>query len=309
VSARFQISVQAPALAPAITSPSSARFSSGRGGTFTVTTTGHPTAAISETGTLPRGVTFIDNHDGTARLIVSSGAAAGVVHLVIHAANGVTPNASQPFTLTVNAAAAGPVIDAQASTHGLGMARVRVSTRAGGELLVAFVAASGPARGKQTSLIGGGSLSWRLVARANRSRGDAEVWTTVAPARLTRAAITTRLARRGYTESLTVIAFRPVARAGAARASSAPKGRPSVTLTTTGTMSKVFAVGDDSASATPRTPAPQQALLQQVLSGRHATYWLQTTARAIAPGVSVTIRDTKPRNDPYNMAGVEIRGS
>ena len=253
---------------------------------------------------------FIDNHDGTADVIVRPGAATGAVRFVVHAVNGVTPNASQPFTLVVNAAAAGPVIDARASTHGLNVTRVLLSTRAAGELLVAFVAANGPAHGKQTSQITGGSLSWRLVARANRSRGDADVWTTAAPARLSRAAITTRLTRRGYAESLTVIAFRPVARAGAARASSAPKGRPSVTLTTTGTISKVFAVGDDSAGSTPRTPAPQQVLLQQVLSRRHATYWLQTTARMTgAPGVSVTILDTKPRNDPYNMAGVEIRGS
>jgi hypothetical protein len=190
------------------------------------------------------------------------------------------------------------------------MARVRLSTHAAGELLVAFVAANGPAHRKQTSLITGRSLLWTLVARADRSRGDAEVWTAVAPARLSHTAITTRLARRGYSEALTVIAFRTPARVGAARTSSAPKGRASVTLTTTGAISKVFAVGDDSASSTPRTPAPHQVLLQQVLSERHATYWLQTTARATgAAGASVTILDTKPLNDPYNVTAVEIRGS
>ncbi len=62
------------------------------------------------------------------------------------------------------------------------------------------------------------------------------------------------------------------------------------------------------ASSKPRRPAPHQVLLQQVSSGRHATYWLQTTARATAAaGVSVTILDTKPRNDPYNLAAIEIR--
>jgi hypothetical protein len=33
-----------------------------------VTTTGSPTPSISETGTLPSGVTFADNRDGTATL-------------------------------------------------------------------------------------------------------------------------------------------------------------------------------------------------------------------------------------------------
>jgi hypothetical protein len=92
--ARYQISVLAPPLAPAITSPGSATFRSARGGTFTITTTGHPTAAITETGTLPSGVVFVDNHDGTAGLTVSPAAATGVVHLVIQAANGVTPSAT-----------------------------------------------------------------------------------------------------------------------------------------------------------------------------------------------------------------------
>ena len=33
-----------------------------------MTTTGIPTAALSETGALPTGVTFVDNGDGTATL-------------------------------------------------------------------------------------------------------------------------------------------------------------------------------------------------------------------------------------------------
>ena len=35
---------------------------------FTVTTAGTPTPAITVTGTLPAGVTFVDNGDGTATL-------------------------------------------------------------------------------------------------------------------------------------------------------------------------------------------------------------------------------------------------
>ena len=54
--------------APAITSAASTTFTVGSAGTFTVTTTGFPTAALSEVGSLPSGVTFVDNGDGTATL-------------------------------------------------------------------------------------------------------------------------------------------------------------------------------------------------------------------------------------------------
>ena len=49
----------------------------GRHGTFTVTSTGYPTAALSETGSLPAGVTFTDNGDGTATLAGTPAAGTG----------------------------------------------------------------------------------------------------------------------------------------------------------------------------------------------------------------------------------------
>ena len=61
-------------------------------GTFTVTTTGFPTAALSETGALPTGVTFVDNGDGTATLAGTPAAGTGGTYvLTITAANGVVP--------------------------------------------------------------------------------------------------------------------------------------------------------------------------------------------------------------------------
>ena len=89
---------------PAITSPSSTTFTVGSPGTFTVTTTGFtPPATLTETGALLTGVTFVDNGNGTATLAGTPGAGtAGTYPLTITAANGVTPNATQSFTLTVN---------------------------------------------------------------------------------------------------------------------------------------------------------------------------------------------------------------
>ena len=90
--------------APAMTSADSTTFTTGTAGTFTVTTTGVPTSALSETGTLPSGVTFVDNGDGTATLAGTPAAGTdGTYPLTITADNGVVPDATQSFTLTVAA--------------------------------------------------------------------------------------------------------------------------------------------------------------------------------------------------------------
>jgi hypothetical protein len=93
-------------VAPAITSGNNTTFVAGVPGTFTVTTTGYPNAALGETGTtLPAGVTFVDNGNGTATL-AGTATAAGTYSITITASNGTSPNATQSFTLTVSPAAA-----------------------------------------------------------------------------------------------------------------------------------------------------------------------------------------------------------
>jgi hypothetical protein len=91
--------------APGITSPAGTTFTAGQDGTFTVTTSGVPNSALSETGALPPGVTFTDNGDGTAALAGTPAANTGGTYpFTITATNGVDPAATQPFVLTVNQA-------------------------------------------------------------------------------------------------------------------------------------------------------------------------------------------------------------
>ena len=93
--------------APAITSASHATFAEETAGTFTVTASGNPTSSLGETGTLPSGVTFVDNGNGTATLAGTPAAGtAGSYPITITASNGVNPDATQSFTLTVDAAPA-----------------------------------------------------------------------------------------------------------------------------------------------------------------------------------------------------------
>ena len=79
-----------------------------------MTSTGFPTAALSEVGLLPSGVSFVDNGDGTATLSGTPAAGSnGVYSFSIKATNGVSPHATQTFTLTVDAA---PVFTSPTST-------------------------------------------------------------------------------------------------------------------------------------------------------------------------------------------------
>ena len=100
----FTLTVQPANASPVITSADHATFTKGSAGSFTVTTTaGYPTATtITKTGTLPAGVTFTDNHNGTAT-IAGTPTVAGSFPITITASNGATTNATQSFTLTVNA--------------------------------------------------------------------------------------------------------------------------------------------------------------------------------------------------------------
>jgi hypothetical protein len=64
---------------------------------------------LTETGTLPSGVTFVDNGNGTATLAgTAADGTAGTYPITITAFNDVAPDATQAFTLTVNASQTQP---------------------------------------------------------------------------------------------------------------------------------------------------------------------------------------------------------
>lgn len=83
---------------PVITSVSSTTFTVGTAGSFTVTATGNPAPTFTETGALPGGVTL--SNAGVLSGTPAAGTA-GSYPIVITASNGVNPDSSQNFTLTV----------------------------------------------------------------------------------------------------------------------------------------------------------------------------------------------------------------
>jgi large repetitive protein len=101
---------------PRISSAASTTFTVDQTNSFTVSTKGFPLAALTESGTLPPDVTFIDNGNGTATISgmpTASAASLVAYSFTITANNGIGSNAAQTFRLKV---AIAPVISSAAST-------------------------------------------------------------------------------------------------------------------------------------------------------------------------------------------------
>ena len=99
----FTLYVHGP---PAIISTATTTFSVGQSGSYTIQSldgsSGSPDIHLTETGALPRGVTFVDNGDDTATLAGTPAKGSSAAYPVtLTASNGISPDASQAFTLNV----------------------------------------------------------------------------------------------------------------------------------------------------------------------------------------------------------------
>jgi prepilin-type N-terminal cleavage/methylation domain-containing protein len=116
--------------APTITSPNSTTAGRNTPFTFTITTTGAPAPTLSVGSGVPSGVTFTNNGNGTATLSGTPTASNGTYTFTITASNGVNPNATQSFTLTISTAAAPTFTSTNhvTSAHGVAMTTFTVTT-------------------------------------------------------------------------------------------------------------------------------------------------------------------------------------
>ena len=104
-------SVEANLSAPTVNGPANPVFVTGAFASYGYTSTGVPAPDLSVVGTLPAGVNFVDNGDGTGTLSGTPAANAGGTYpITIVGANGVAPDASLPVSVQVNqpAAISGP---------------------------------------------------------------------------------------------------------------------------------------------------------------------------------------------------------
>src|SRR5262249_14806085 len=94
---------------------------------------------------------------------------------------------------------------------------------------------------------------------------------------------------------------------GRTATASAASGAPTVTFTTTRANSWVFGVGNDWDNPIARTVGPNQALIHQYMPPVGDTYWVQRLINKTgAAGSSVTLNDTAPTGDRWNLAAVEV---
>jgi hypothetical protein len=256
---------------------------------------------LTTPGTIPASQAVTFNNPGTYYALAAYSGDAGN-----------SPSASKcgDETVTVPATASnGPSLDGPPVTgQSYRKATVKVSAAAG-DWLVAFVRADSRSRAGNRARVSGGGLSWQRIARENRALGDTEVWAAKVPSGgITNVAITARLVRfRNYDAVLTVAAFKNASGIGAHSVSHSRAGAPSVTLNTTAANSWVWAAGNDWLASKPRTAGAGQTIVQQSTDNVGDTYWVQATnALTATAGTSVTINDTAPTADPFNMVAVEI---
>jgi fibronectin type 3 domain-containing protein len=221
---------------------------------------------------------------------------------------------SNSATATVPSGARAITVDKLVSVHqntdSATVAVPGVTTTGSNELLLAFLSSDGPSgagTGGFASVTGGG-LTWTLRQRANTQAGTAEIWQATAPTPLANVAVTGRQISGTWQSAMTVVAFLGAdAVAGADKAFGAATGAPTGTLTTTRPGSWVWGVGNDWSAAVPRTVGPNQTLVDQFLAPAGDTYWVQRqNAPTPASGTAVTINDTAPTSDKFNLALIEV---
>jgi YVTN family beta-propeller protein len=246
---------------------------------------------------------------GTATLSISTSTLTQGQHVLTAdfapSAPGYLVSASAPVDLQV--VAPGVRIESQSTQDGTGTVSTAPLTTTGPRLLVAFTSADGPAAKQRTTVTGAG-LTWSLMQRANREGGTAEIWSAQASGPLSGGVITSTPRIAGFDQSLTVVVFFGASGIGASAAAGRPSSAASVTLNTTAPGSRVFGVGEDYTNAMAPTLGPSQSLVSQwVDTAPGETFWVQDQSAEIpAAGTAVTLDDTAPTADAWNMAVAEI---
>jgi hypothetical protein len=103
ISPLITIGVGSPSSAPAITTTATATsVQVGQALAFNVSASGQPLPALSVTGTLPSGITFTDNGNGTGTFGgTPPDGSEGTYPVTLTASNGISPSATQTFTIAV----------------------------------------------------------------------------------------------------------------------------------------------------------------------------------------------------------------
>ncbi|MGZ7062341.1 MAG: IPT/TIG domain-containing protein [Candidatus Angelobacter sp.] len=303
--------------APAITSVTPAAGGS-FGSSFTITGTNFGATQGNGGVTLNTVPATVSSWSATSIVAqVPSGVTTG--NVVVTAAGGISSNGVRFKVLNPGGVAIDQIIFADGAATATTRATAAFSTSSTNELLLAFVSSGkGTATSTVVNSIAGGSLTWVLVQRTNTQLGTAEIWRAFAPTALTNVTVTATFSQ-SVLSSMTVVTFTGVdttgtsgsGAIGATATANAATGAPTATLTTTRANSAVFGVGDDPTAKVARTPGSNQSVVHQLLcapSTQTCTLWVQQVPTLVpASGTAITINDTAPTADAYNLSLVEVK--
>jgi hypothetical protein len=200
------------------------------------------------------------------------------------------------------------------STSGTTIASPAFSTTKTNELLLAFVSSDATAANVTVTAMSGAGVNWTMVKRTNTQLGTSEIWRAFAPTTVSGATVSATLSQ-SVQASISIVTFTGVDTSGvggsgaigATGTGNAKPGAPTAQLTTTRNNSWVFGVGNDYDRAAARTAGANQVLVHQFLSSSGDTYWVQRqNTTTPTSGTVVTINDTAPTNDRYNLSTCEI---
>ena len=224
-----------------------------------------------------------------------------------------TPPPSQPPGLAIDAKTSFDQVTASST-----VVTPTFSTVSNNELLLAFVATDyiSGANTTVTNVTGAG-LSWTLVKRTNTQNGTAEIWRAFATSPLSQVNVTATLSQ-SVASSITVMTFTGAdtsgtngsGAVGATGTGNSSSGAPTASLTTTRNGSWVVGVGVDFDGAGNRTAGPNQTIVHQDLQNlapANDTFWVQMqNAPTPLSGTTVTINDTAPTTDCYDLSICEV---
>jgi len=219
------------------------------------------------------------------------------------------------FTATASSLAIDANVTFGRSTKATTIASPAFTTTAGNELLLAFVSMDDAnASGITVTNITTTGVQWVLVRRTNTQRGGSEIWRAFAPTALTGAAATATLSQ-SVAASITLVTFKGVdttgtngsGAIGATGSGNAGSGAPTASLTTTRANSLVIGVANDWDNAVARVVGPNQVKVSEYLASVGDTFWVQRmNATTPTAGTVVTINDTAPTADRWNLTMVEV---
>jgi len=295
-----------------------------------------PTAPTNLTATAPSGTVVnlawtaaTDNVSVAGYQIWRGGVQVGTTSSTSYADTTVSPNTGYSYTVRAydangNVSAdsntatvttpqtVGLSLDKTVSTHqstsSTTISSPSFSTVQTNELLLAYVTSDGSS-GQTFSSVSGGGLLWTLRQRTNAQGGTAEVWQAVAPTVLSNVTVTATRSGGSYQGMMTVAAFIGASTStnGAVATANGASGAPTVSLTTTRAGSWVWAVGNDWTNAVARTVGSNQTKVDEFLASTGDTYWVQRQTNVTpASGTVVTINDTAPTTDKWNLSAIEI---